>query len=397
MSFGLHAQTSEDGLEYSGSWMGRIPDDTFVAALSIPGTHDSSTGGGWMENYEELGDLFARTQELTFAQQWSIGIRAFDMRPCVYEDHLNLNHGICPTVLHFEDVLMQMRDSLIANPSEFIFINLNHESEGDVVDDPGHAIYNERILQLLKSDELKDFMVDFKRTLRLSEVRGKILVVSRDKYAAEPVGGFFSGWTGSADWARRTQAKVTGPGTAADRISSIYIQDYWQTYEEGAMDTKLRALTELLQYGSTHRNRTASSIVWYLNFASAYSKVSIFNAALSEGYRENASFTNKQVVDYLADESHAAGPTGIVLMDYVGVDETEGYATMGATAVRSIINHNFKYLEDLGETSVTSPDSKTRKFLVGVYSLMGTRLPAPPSGSISILRYSDGSSRVVKF
>ena len=368
-NLGVWAQQAGISLEYSGNWMGRIPDNTYVAAISIPGSHDSSTGSGWASGYEELGEMFARTQDLTFAEQWSIGIRAFDMRPCVHQDHLNLNHGICATILRFDEVLFQLRDSLIANPSEFIIIHLNHETDGDLVSDPNRAIYNARIQELLKSDELKDYMVDFKRTLRLSDVRGKILVLSRDKYASQPVGGFLNNWTGSADWSRRTQVTVTGPGNSSSRTSSIYIQDYWETYEPGTMDIKLNALLELLRYGSSHKNRVASSIVWYLNFASAYSKVGVFNASLSEGYRDNATYTNKAVADYLADESHVAGPTGIILMDYVGVDESAGYATMGASAVKAIIANNFKYLEDMGQTSIGQPDSSVKRTLIGTYSL----------------------------
>ena len=396
VSQGLLAQSAVSIEDYSGNWMGRIPDNTYVAALSIPGSHDSSTGSGWESASETLGEMFARTQDLTIAEQWSIGVRAFDMRPAVYEDHLNLNHGICATKLHFEEVLCQLRDSLIANPSEFIVIHMRHEEEGDAISDPNHAIYNARILELFKSDELKDYMVNFKRTLRLSEVRGKILVLSRDKYASQPIGGFLSNWTGSADWSRRTQVTVTGPGNSSSRTSSIYIQDYWETYKEGTMAIKLNALLELLKYGSTHKNRVASSIVWYLNFASAYSKV-LFDNGLSEGYRDNATYTNKAVIDYLTDDSHVAGPTGIVLMDYVGMDESAGYATMGATAVKAIIANNFKYLEDMGESSVKQHESAAEKTIVDACSLTGMRLPAPQSGSICILRYSDGSSQKVRF
>ncbi|MBR4527990.1 MAG: hypothetical protein IKO71_06000 [Bacteroidaceae bacterium] len=396
-NLGVWAQQADISLEYSGNWMGRIPDNTFVAAISIPGSHDSSTGSGWASGYEELGEMFARTQDLTFAEQWSIGIRAFDMRPCVHQDHLNLNHGICATILRFDEVLFQLRDSLIANPSEFIIIHLNHETDGDLVSDPNRAIYNARIQELLKSDELKDYMVDFKRTLRLSDVRGKILVLSRDKYASQPVGGFLNNWTGSADWSRRTQVTVTGPGSSSSRTSSIYIQDYWETYEPGTMDIKLNALLELLRYGSTHKNRVASSVVWYLNFASAYSKVGVFNASLSEGYRDNATYTNKAIVEYLADESHMAGPTGIILMDYVGVDESAGYATMGASAVKAIIANNFKYLEDMGQTSVGQPDSAVKRTLIGTYSITGMKLSTPQPGSICIFRYSDGTCQKVMF
>ena len=111
------------------NWQYRLPDNTYVSVVSIPGSHDSATGSGWASGMGILGDRYAKTQELTIAEQWTLGVRAFDFRPCVYEDYMNLNHGIMPTKLHFEDTMLQLRDSLIHNPSEFIIIHLLHDKE----------------------------------------------------------------------------------------------------------------------------------------------------------------------------------------------------------------------------------------------------------------------------
>ena len=92
------------------NWQYRLPDNTFISVVSIPGTHDAATGSGWQEGMEDLGDRYAKTQELTIAEQWTCGVRAFDLRPCVYEEYMNLNHGMVPTRIHFEDVMLQLRD-----------------------------------------------------------------------------------------------------------------------------------------------------------------------------------------------------------------------------------------------------------------------------------------------
>ncbi|MBQ8050458.1 MAG: hypothetical protein IJ197_02625 [Bacteroidaceae bacterium] len=325
------------------NWQYRLPDKTFLSVVSIPGSHDSATGSGWA-SLEAFGDLFARTQDLTIAEQWSLGVRAFDLRPCVYEDYLNINHGIMPTTLHFEDVMAQLRDSLIANPTEFVVIHMLHETDGDQVENA----YNTRIQQVLQSDELKDYLVGFRRNLTVGDMRGKILILSRDKYASKPIGGFFQNWTGEANWAKQTQGKITGASTSSTYTANCYMQDYSDTHNAGGVDTKIEALTRLLDYSTTHKTSSVLSIVWVLNFMSAYSKVqSLFgtDVSTSEGYRDNASHTHAAMLDYL--KTHTPGPTGIVLMDYAGVDESDGYATRGKELVRAIIENNFGYLDDV--------------------------------------------------
>ena len=50
------------------------------------------------------------------------------------------------------------------------------------------------------------------------------------------------------------------------------------------------------------------------------------------------------ILDYLS--THAAGPMGVILMDYAGVDQSEGYEVKGAQLVQAIIDNNCKYLDD---------------------------------------------------
>ena len=67
------------------NWMSRLPDDAYVAALSIPGAHDAATGSGWAGLNGPIGNLFAKTQDLSLQALWDAGIRAFDLRPAVYK------------------------------------------------------------------------------------------------------------------------------------------------------------------------------------------------------------------------------------------------------------------------------------------------------------------------
>ena len=345
------------------NWMMRLPDNAYVSTLSIPGSHDSGTGNGFpgvaTSIYGPFGDKYARTQDKSLEEQWDMGVRAFDLRPAVKDDYINVNHGIMPTNLRFDSAITMLRDKLRQNPSEFAIIHLLHETDGD----NNAANYGERLLELLGRDDLKDYFVDFKPTLTVGEMRGKILFLSRNEYAAQPVGGFMRNWTGQIDWSSQTRGQIVGPdGTTA----KLYMQDYAETHAEGALDLKVGAIRKMLDFSTKHVTRATASIIWVYNFASAYSKVSRLyipfivdqQVSTSDGYRDNAAHTNAAIIDYLSDPSYTPGPTGIILADYVGVDRSGDYDTRGKELVDVLIANNFRYLRDM--TQVGEDDATRR-------------------------------------
>ena len=349
---------------HAENWMKRLPDDAYVANLSIPGSHDTGTGNGFpgisVSIYGPFGDKYARTQEKSFEEQWNLGVRAFDMRPAVKDNYLNDNHGIMPTKLRFDDALYFLRDKLIENPSEFAIVHLLHASDGD----NNASNYGEMLLELLGRDDLKDFFIDFKKDLTVREMRGKILLLSRNEYASQPVGGFFRNWTGQLDWNAQRNGQIVGAGGTT---SSLYMQDFAETYREGDLDRKVAAVRQLLDFSTKHKTTTAADIVWVYNFASAYSKTSRLyipfvvdqEISSSDGYRDNAAHTNAAIIDYLNDPSKTAGPTGIILADYVGVNSSNGYETRGQELVDALIANNFRYLKDMYQ--VRESDATYRK------------------------------------
>ena len=86
---------------YADDWMGRLPDHAYVAQLSIPGTHDTATGEGFLSSSPE-GDTFSKAQDLTLSEQLEDGIRAFDFRPSYKDGYLNCAHGISQTNITFQ-------------------------------------------------------------------------------------------------------------------------------------------------------------------------------------------------------------------------------------------------------------------------------------------------------
>ena len=340
------------------NWMHRLPDDAYVSTLSIPGSHDTGTGSGFpgvtTSIYGPFGDKYARTQDINIEEQWNIGIRAFDFRPAIKDGYINVNHGIMPTKLRFDNALFFLRDKLRENPSEFAVIHLLHASAGD----DNASNYGEKLLELFSRDDLKDFLVDFKSTLTVREMRGKILLLSRDEYADQPVGGFFRDWTGQVDWSLQTGGSIVGTNSTA----TLYMQDFAETHREGDLEVKVNAVRQLLDFSTKHKTTSAADIVWVYNLASAYSKTSRLYIPLvidqqissSDGYRDNAAHTNAAIIDYLSDPANTAGPTGIVLMDYVGVQTSNGYQTRGQEAVDAIIANNFRYLQDMYQVEESS-------------------------------------------
>lgn len=315
------------------NWMSRLPDQLYVAEVSIPGAHDAATGHGFESL---LGSMFAQTQDLDLATQWSLGVRAFDLRPIVKDGYLGISHGIMETKLHFDEAMQLLRDSLIRNPSEFAVIHLLY---ADGFEDDKEA-YRTMLLELLQSDGLKDYVVDFRRDLTVGQMRGKILLMSRDSYDIRPVGAFMTNWCGWIDWNVQTQGRVTGAGSDEMASGPLYMQDLSDTHEEGMVDTKVEAIERMLNFSTQHAATEPADIVWVYNFASAYCNSSISTSA---GYRENATYTHAAFIDYF--QSHEAGPAGIVLMDFVGVDESGDYAVRGKELLDTLIANNFKYVE----------------------------------------------------
>lgn len=321
---------------HAEDWMQYLPDEAYVANLSIPGAHDAATG-------HDVGMAsFSQTQDLKFGDQWSLGVRAFDLRPIIKDDYLNINHGIAATNLRFDDALYQLRDSLIEHPTEFAVLHILYANGYE----DAKENYKTMLLELVGRDDLKDYFVDFKPDLTVGEMRGKILMISRDTYDTRPIGGFFRNWCGYIDWNAQTNVKISG---STGVLATCHVQDLAETHKDGELDKKMEAIKTMLNYSTKHYATLPGSIVWSFNFASAYSKTGIFGISSSDGYRDNAVHTHATILDYLADENNTAGPTGIILADFVGVDEGTGfdkntYQTRGAELVKAIIENNWRYI-----------------------------------------------------
>ncbi|MFJ1755519.1 hypothetical protein [Kitasatospora sp. NPDC088134] len=122
-------------------WMQSIPDSTNLAAMSIPGTHESlSTFGGDSTQTQE-GDS---TQAGNLADQLAAGIRAFDIRVRVVGGETDpsgtyragsyaIHHGMVYQHAMLGDAFNQFRTFLRSHPDETLLLHLKEECTGQGV------------------------------------------------------------------------------------------------------------------------------------------------------------------------------------------------------------------------------------------------------------------------
>ena len=136
-------------------WMKRLPDDRSLAAMSIPGTHETVSLCGFHNaatGCEAISTAWTKTQQdfgfgaRTLAKQLQYGIRAFDIRVRVNKEgevlSFTIHHAVYYQQANFTDLLTAFRDFLAEHPSETVLLHLKAECEGgaakDCYDAPGY-------------------------------------------------------------------------------------------------------------------------------------------------------------------------------------------------------------------------------------------------------------------
>ena len=328
----LHVLCPLQVLAGNESWMSSIPDNTFVGQLSIPGSHDAGTGHGVNKIFGIFsGSTYAVTQEKTLTQQWNSGIRAFDLRPAVDGSRLRIYHGIVSTNLYLDDALSTLCSLLDSNPTEVCIVVIRHETEGD----DNNSNWASMMKTLLTSSPTNSHAVNYNPMAKLDDVRGKLIILSRDNYDTNPVGGYISGWGFNPNFANQQGGRISGVGTQG----KLYVQDYYDTSASGAPATKTASIERMLQFSCSENT---SPSIWVINQTSGYSKTASIlsnTVATSDGYRDNAQTQNQAAINYI--NSHQ-GSTGIVLMDFSGEDSSNGYNVKGQALTNAIIASNSK-------------------------------------------------------
>jgi hypothetical protein len=340
------------------NWMSRLDDSQPLSLLTIPGAHDAATGCGFTGEYAALGEKFGTTQALTLAEQWTAGVRAFDLRPAVADNEgkaeLHIYHGRMKTKAAFEYALILLIDSVKANPSEFAVVIMQHERGGD----NGNEQWVPMMNTLMNKANIKNSIAEYSPALTVKDLRGKVLVLSRDSYADVPVGGYIEKWTSEDDLTEQLSVVVK---SAAGR-GSMYVQDYYETIGN-KMDIKKENIRRMFAISCMTKQKTLNAkqsantqqltpntnnptpntqhpiIVNHTSGYSSISSMSGYEMAETAGYRDNAAHCNAVAIKCLRSCKHAAG---IIMMDYAGADKAGRYKVKGGKLVKEIISHNFK-------------------------------------------------------
>jgi len=304
------------------NWMAQLDDKAFVCQLSVPGAHDacsSSFSGILSSIYKSL----AQTQSKSVQQMLPLGIRLFDLRPCVSGNKLHINHGVATTSFDFDPIMQQLRDYVVEHPSEFCIVVIRHESEGD----DNNSSFGDKLQASLAA--LKDHLVDFRPNLTVGEARGKILFISRDDYTPPIYGGRTVDLSDNrSNINDMLGGHCFGPGT---NKCSWWLQDH---YEISDNNVKKQAILDML----TRSSRLAGgySYTWVVNQTSGYKG----STSSASAYQSNAKLCNQYMQELLASGNYN-GPAGLVFMDYAVDGDNSGY--YGLSLTREIINHNFRY------------------------------------------------------
>ena len=174
------------------------------------------------------------------------------------------------------------------------------------------------------------YKVDFRSDLKVADVRGKLLILSRDSYADTPItGGFISNW--SHDSAGSTGGSIQGKNSTA----TLNIQDYYSVEDT---DAKLNSIYTFMDYASN-----SAAGVWTINHTSGYTGSTGSNAA----YCKNAANNNPAAYRYIIDNARTDGNVGIIMMDHAGSRTTKSgsttYTVYGDLLPQAIIDNNFRW------------------------------------------------------
>lgn len=314
---------------FAANWLTDIPDNAYVRAVSIPGTHDSATGNGFQGFLGNLaGKSTGLTQDLSLDAQWEAGVRAFDLRPTVLgkgdNAYLQIHHGVLETKLSLADALLAIAGKLKENPGEFAIVLMRHESDAD---SEAGSSWGDLASACLNRDDISPYLANFSRNLTVGDIRGKMLIISRDVYTGGPIGAYAENWSHSQKLSDQSKTSFK----KGHAVEGAIVQDYYECVD--AIDAKMAAVTAVLD-----ESMKAGNSKWVVNHASGYTAKSS-----TSGIQDCAAHTNKLVADYLA-EHH--GPTGIVMMDFAGVDKSGSYDIMGLALVNAIIENNKLYTHD---------------------------------------------------
>lgn len=299
------------------SWMQEFHDNTTLAALSIPGTHNTPTFHYALPS--------VRCQAVSPLEQLRNGVRFFDVRvqlsnpEDVNDKTLHLVHGAFPISLtghkNLEQLLNDTKAFLTEHPSETVVLCLKREGVGSGTD--------AQLADLLVRHYTADWYTK-KRIPTLGEVRGKIVLMRRFSLSDAVRASHKEFGLNAESWPDNTASATHG---------SVNVQDFYQVMHKKQIPEKFDLVCAQMERAAAVNHPWPSSQavelqqLVFLNFLSASNFFNVFCWP-----KHIAARLNPAVRRFLC-EQHAAklcaavssdnmvkgdGGLGIVICDWVG-------------------------------------------------------------------------------
>jgi hypothetical protein len=282
-------------------WLRSVPDGTNLAAISVPGTHETMAihGGGLVEAQENHGDSGG-----TLRAQLLAGIRMIDIRVRVNSGNtFTIHHGAAYQNATFDDVLATLDTFLDQHPSEAVVLRLKQECTGELgsCKDVGGQHPFRDIFDAYRGkgpfwqpSVTRDTAA---ATPTLGAIRGKIVLAALHGAHGGVVDHY--GLAQFADW---------------HDGSSTYVQDVYNVPNLGAIATKRDQLRRHLD-----RTNAGDQSKMYVNFGSGASLFA-YPASVAGG-GGGVQGVNPFLLIYLnqGTDVHAeVHRTGMIMLDYPG-------------------------------------------------------------------------------
>ncbi|MDE6072441.1 MAG: hypothetical protein K2G53_07800, partial [Muribaculaceae bacterium] len=350
------------------NWMSYLPNDVFVAHVSIPGTHDTATGFGFCHSGTGIGGAsYSQTQMARIDEQLAGGVRAFDFRPGVYQNKLYCAHGTDITNYTMEDAFTMLTDYLDAHPGEFFVIhffrgNVGYSGTGMSTSEEDRNNYNKLIDEFFNKGKFSNYIVDYNPTLKVKDIRGKMVLFRRDRidFAHFEKAGNFGEWPWEddvwADGADRYRTEVTLASNPSIR-GYVRVSDMSSPDNTTQIAQKKEAVSNLYNWCANQPRpnsvKDPEKIYrpdWCMTFTSGeYQGVgpNVFYKGGRPGYAYCAAELNPYYTD-LIKNSTTKGPCGIILSDWVLTeqDQDKKYNVQGTELIPAIAYNNFDYISE---------------------------------------------------
>ncbi|KAM3563787.1 hypothetical protein ARSEF4850_002175 [Beauveria asiatica] len=275
------------------AWMGALRNDTLLAGLSIPGTHDTMTYA--------IGSDVLQCQNWNLSVQLAAGLRYFDVRARLRDDQLRIYHGDGDTGFGYQDVLLEVFGFLARNPSEAVVLRV--KQEGPPV--PGRR-NNTLTFEEAFNYHLHNSSITAKQAARhmhdwdpaaplpaLGDLRSKVLVLQ--------------------DFPADHDGPANKYGVAWDDGRQMVLEDRWIVPDVHRLRDKWTAIREALERaaGDVQDNKAL-----YLSHVSA--SVGVLPIEAAAGPRNGSVVGMNDETGRWLENGDQAGRTGIVIFDFPG-------------------------------------------------------------------------------